>query len=126
MLRTSRPPSIASMDAAGVQMFVGRGNEMSVASALIDPIRGGSGHCLVVEGEAGIGKSRFVEELLAVASRSGFDVYRGTARELEKDVPFGPVLQAIDVVERSVEGVLDVLEGLCEKGPVVIAIEDVH
>jgi DNA-binding NarL/FixJ family response regulator len=114
------------MHTAGVQVFVGRTSELSVASSLLDLIRGGSGHALVVEGEAGIGKSRFLDEFLHQSQDSGFDIYRGTARQLERDVPFGPLLHAIDVHEPSIEGMLDAFEKLATRGPTVIAVEDLH
>ena len=48
----------------------------------------------VIEGEAGIGKSRLIEELGRRAAGAGFDVLSGAAQELEAERPFGLIREA--------------------------------
>lgn len=117
---------MTSMETQSARPFVGRGGEMAAASELIESVRGGRGHALVIEGEAGIGKSRVVDETLALAAHAGFGIYRGTAKELERDVPFGPLLHALDADEQSIEGLLDAIERVTGEGPAVVAVEDLH
>jgi DNA-binding CsgD family transcriptional regulator len=62
---------------------------------LLDQARLGTGQVVFVEGEAGIGKTRLVSELLAVARREGFHVLLGAADERGADRPFGMLVEAL-------------------------------
>jgi len=54
--------------------FVGRDTEMRQFSALLDGVLiDGQGHSLLVRGEPGIGKTRLMEEFVALACRKGFE-----------------------------------------------------
>ncbi|MDN5931171.1 MAG: AAA family ATPase, partial [Pseudonocardia sp.] len=55
----------------------------------------GFGRVVVVEGEAGIGKTRLLQE--AVAAAHGFEVRAGAADELERRRPFGVIADALGV-----------------------------
>lgn len=85
--------------------LVERERELEVLARVLEAARRGDGGAAVVEGPAGIGKSR----LLAAAATSAEDlqVLRARASELERDFPFGvvrqlfePVLFAADSEER--------------------------
>src|SRR3954452_4839286 len=78
------------------QTLVGRAAELATLDLLIEELQAGNGHTLLVEGTAGIGKSRLVTELSARANSVGYLVLRGSASELERDLPFGPFVDAID------------------------------
>ena len=99
----------------------------------------------VVEGEAGIGKTRLVEAALEAARAGDAAVLATKAEELEAHRPFGPIvdlavgrwrerlqeqLAGMDVgVERQfgvAETVLGMLDDLCSRAPLVLAIEDLH
>jgi tetratricopeptide (TPR) repeat protein len=56
-----------------------------------------AGWVLVVEGEAGIGKTRFLAEVSAHAAGSGFIVAAASGYELGQDHPFGAIAEALDV-----------------------------
>jgi len=73
-----------------------RDRELGTVAALIDAARTGSGRLLLIEGPAGIGKSR----LLAEARRGAGDVRVLAARvgELEREFPFGVVRQLFEAV----------------------------
>src|SRR5882672_4415815 len=51
---------------------------------------------LEISGEAGIGKSRLIDELTALADDRGHLVLRGHGSELERDLPFNAVADAMD------------------------------
>jgi len=51
---------------------------------------------LVVTGEPGIGKTLLMSHLAAMATERGCIVLSGRAAELERDLPFGPVVAALD------------------------------
>src|SRR4051812_17595735 len=67
--------------------------------ALADLGRGRSG-ALAVVGEPGIGKTRLLSELAARADRCGHLVLRGSATELERDLPFWVFVDALDEYTR--------------------------
>jgi DNA-binding CsgD family transcriptional regulator len=75
--------------------LVGREVEMGALRAALDRARDGDLAIVVVEGEAGIGKSRLVAEALAGAG--GFTILRGAGDELEHDRPFAPLVSALDL-----------------------------
>ncbi|MGH3799590.1 MAG: ATP-binding protein, partial [Pseudonocardiaceae bacterium] len=52
------------------------------------------GGAAVVRGEAGIGKTRLLAQILAHAEEQGFQVLSGTTDELAADRPFGALIEA--------------------------------
>src|SRR2546430_6146107 len=61
--------------------LVGRGKELETLQRRLD--RAASGNAsILIEGEAGIGKSRLLSEALSRADRRGFVVLQGAADEL--------------------------------------------
>jgi len=103
------------------------------------------GRIAVVEGEAGIGKTRLVEVALEAARAADAVVLAAKAEELEAHRPFGPIvdlavgrwrerleeqLAGMDIgAERQfgiAESVLDMLDDLCSRAPLVLAVEDLH
>ena len=59
---------------------------------------------MVIEGEAGIGKTRLAEELLAYAQRRGAPVLAGRAYEEEAGLAYGPLVEALQARVRDSEG----------------------
>jgi predicted ATPase len=58
---------------------------------------------LLIEGEAGIGKSRLLEAGLELAAESGFAVYHGQAYEFERDRPFQAVADALGLIPEATD-----------------------
>lgn len=54
-----------------------------------------SGKLALIEGEAGIGKTRLAEEFLERTAREGGLALVGVARELEQNIPYQPVVDAL-------------------------------
>ena len=54
------------------------------------------GGALVIEGAAGMGKSRLLDEVCEAASKLGLSVFRARATELEQGFPFGVVRQLFE------------------------------
>ena len=69
-------------------VFVARDVELGWLRAPLDRAVAGEGGVALVEGEAGIGKTRLVEEVLGPAEAKGVQGLRGAAAELERDCPF--------------------------------------
>jgi predicted ATPase len=113
--------------------LLGRADELRAVDAVLDESRR-SGRILLVEGEAGIGKTRLAEEALARAG--GFTVLRGGCEELEQGRAFGPLARALaphldeglsgDDPYGGVETVLATLETLAARAPVLLVVEDLH
>lgn len=72
----------------GVRPLFGRSSELEVLQSLIDRVETGVAQTAVIEGVAGIGKTRLLHEALAYAEGRGLRVLRGAADELERDRPF--------------------------------------
>ncbi len=78
------------------QPLVGRAAEMAALERAVDGLRRDAAPALVLEGEAGIGKTRLLSELAAHADRRGSTVLHGSASELERDLPFWVFVDALD------------------------------
>jgi len=135
-------------------MFVGREPELARLGALVESVSGGRGRVVVLEGEPGIGKSRLAEVLLSDCARRGFEVLSGRMGEVEHQRPFGVVVDALGVRERSdraragicrlldgdfgsdgggfgleariAQRLLGLVEEACAAGPVVVAVDDLQ
>ncbi|MDQ4145703.1 MAG: AAA family ATPase, partial [Actinomycetota bacterium] len=77
--------------------FVGRAEELAVLTATLESLERGLGQAILIEGEPGIGKSRLVIEALEHAKTLDLSILQGSGRELERDMPFGAVIEALDV-----------------------------
>ena len=90
-------------------------------AALADAARG-SGRLIVIEGEAGIGKSRLLDAAGEAAERAGMEVLSARGTELERDFPFALVSQLFgaavhDASQVDREEILD--EAARPAGPIV-------
>ena len=125
--------------------MVGRSDEMDVLLSSLDEVRQGRSRVVLVGGEAGIGKTRLVEELINRAE--GTTALLGACVDLGDDaLPFAPFAVALrepmrsagvtDLValaggasddrRRLYEAVADLLERESEKQPIVLVLEDLH
>jgi DNA-binding CsgD family transcriptional regulator/tetratricopeptide (TPR) repeat protein len=83
--------------------LVGRDAELSVARQLIYAVRRGAAASLLVEGEAGIGKTRLVQRIVEESRNVGASVLAGGAHPLERNRPFGVLVDALDLRTRSTD-----------------------
>ncbi len=146
--------SIPAGRAATPTPCVGREAELEILDRLLEETRAGSTTFVVVEGEAGMGKSRLLEEILALPAASGFSLHRARAEELQPR-PFGLLADALGIDARSAdpdrsaiadlldsgsdtageatdrrfrvtEGVINLIERAAIGGPVLAVFDDVH
>ncbi len=75
--------------------FVGRESELRNMERLIRETAIGKGQCIVVKGEAGIGKTRFASEAAAVARAEGFEFLAGRCLPLEQSEPYQPFTESL-------------------------------
>lgn len=78
--------------------FLGRASELAQLKSAIrrKPPTQGRWHTVVVSGEAGIGKTRLVEEATLDARRRGYRVLRASSGDLERTVPLSPLLESLN------------------------------
>jgi predicted ATPase/DNA-binding NarL/FixJ family response regulator len=77
--------------AAGEQVLVGRERERAMLATAAASVRAGRGTCVLVNGEAGIGKTSLIRQVLA---ESGLLLLEGRAH-LGFPLPYGPLVMAL-------------------------------
>ncbi|MGH3824329.1 MAG: AAA family ATPase [Pseudonocardiaceae bacterium] len=133
-----------------------RSRESAVLRRLLHDASKGTGRAAVVQGEAGIGKTRQLAEIMAHAAGQGCQVRLGSTDELAQDRPLGPLIEAfglradstdpdraeigrlistdapllqapvVDLGFRVIDSAVALLERLSAATPVVVAFEDLH
>ncbi len=88
----SGPPGTAPLPAFP---FVGRSEEHATLVRWWTSARSGEVRLALVEGEAGIGKSRLVEEVIRYAVTGGAVVLRGRCYEFGGGLPYQPIASAL-------------------------------
>jgi DNA-binding CsgD family transcriptional regulator/tetratricopeptide (TPR) repeat protein len=123
----------------------GRGPEMAQLIGVLQETLSGTGSAAFVEGEAGAGKTRLLDELIAQARRQRVTVARANADEIDSMAPLSTLLRAVAEADPAilaadevaalrrqanagpsvVRDVQSVLERVAGRAPVLIAIDDV-
>jgi len=120
--------------------LVGRDAELDAIDRLIEAAARGESSMLLVRGEAGIGKTRLLDRLSHRAAERRFAVLRGRATELESDVPFAAVVEALEPLDdvalatpaspaerwRLHRGLRERLDALPGGHPFALVLDDVH
>jgi len=88
------PAALAILEALSRGKLVGRAEELSEARELWRRAREGAGHCLLISGEPGAGKTRLARELLIQAALDGALVLTGACYEYEAATPYLPFAEA--------------------------------
>jgi predicted ATPase/DNA-binding CsgD family transcriptional regulator len=85
-------------------VFVGRRAELAVLAAAYEQASDGTTRAVVVGGEAGVGKTRLVEEACAQAAEHGARVLPGACLELGGEgLPFAPLVDALRALVRTTD-----------------------
>jgi len=93
---SSRAPEATGSPRGGLEVpFVGRSEEFGALVEEHHSARRGSARAVAVAGEAGIGKTRLVEQFLRWALAEGADVLKGAAFEATGGLPYGPLVDAL-------------------------------
>src|ERR1700742_2001178 len=124
----------------------GRAGELTLIGALVTALARGSGGALVIEGPPGIGKSRLLTEVMALADKAGVRTSFGEAFEYQQTVPFfalfmatlraDPPIGDADALRRLggsadlrywvVHDLANAIVGAGAKTPLAIVLEDIH
>ena len=143
-------PSTGRFDVGGQRLATppirGRAGELKVIGALVTALAQGRGGVLVIEGPPGIGKSRLLTEVMALADKSGVRTLFGEAFEYQQTVPFFSLFMATlradppvgdaDALRRLggsedlrywvVHDLADAIGAAAAQTPLAIVIEDIH
>lgn len=76
--------------------LLGRQAELDLLRAELTEALGGNSAFVIVSGEAGIGKTRLLDELESIAEGEGFLTLRGRGSEFDTERPFGLYADALD------------------------------
>lgn len=130
--------------------LLGRAEEWKKIVDALERVRRGSSSVVLVHGEAGIGKTRLVREVLTHAENSGFAVLAGRAEDLERMRPFGAIADAManlarkrgpqgtgvdDLVKdlsspshpvEAIDRFVEFVEELALSQPTCVVLEDLH
>jgi hypothetical protein len=87
-LRSASPAALSAM-------IRGRDAELGVLGEQLDRVRSGSGAVLLIEGAAGMGKSRLISEGVRMAHRLSLPVGMGVAEPSESVAELAPLLRAV-------------------------------
>ncbi|MFB7596854.1 AAA family ATPase [Streptomyces sp. NPDC056160] len=89
-------------------VFVGRANELDTLHEALTRANAGEPRALLIGGEAGVGKTRLIEEFAAAAARRGAVVALGGCVEMGADgLPFAPFSTALRALRRELPDALD-------------------
>lgn len=83
-------------------VIVGRDVEIEALEETLDGLLEGRGRLLLVAGAAGVGKSRLAREVGDRAARRGAIALWGAAYEQEKQLPYGPFVEALQTLVRNI------------------------
>src|SRR4029453_16070768 len=90
----------------GTSLLLEREVQVAALRALADAARSGGGRFVVIEGTAGIGKTRLLAEARAIAGAAGRRVLAARGGELEGEFAFGIVRQLFEPLLASAAPVL--------------------
>src|SRR5215218_3431709 len=90
----SQETTVAAAGQAGA--LLERERELCEVQVLLDVARSHHGGVLVLEAPAGMGKTRLLQRSCELASDRSMATLRAVGSELERDVPFGIVLQLLE------------------------------
>jgi predicted ATPase/DNA-binding CsgD family transcriptional regulator len=76
-------------------VFVGRRTELNQLENALAAVQRQGGRCVLVSGEAGIGKSRLIAEIRAQALDSGFTILTGRCFEQDRSFPYAPLIDML-------------------------------
>jgi DNA-binding CsgD family transcriptional regulator len=143
-------PSTPRFDVSGQRLVTppirGRAVELKVIGALVTSLAQGRGGVLVIEGPPGIGKSRLLTEVMAMADKAGVRTLFGEAFEYQQTVPFFSLFMAtlradppvgdadalrrlgssVDLSYWVLHDLADAIYAAAAETPLAIVLDDIH
>ena len=100
-----------------------REDELSAIDAALSSAAAGAGRAVVIEGEAGIGKSTLIRQAVAAAGRRGIRVLHARGGELERALPYGVVIELFGPVARDEAAAVELRRGPARIAAPLFALE---
>jgi DNA-binding winged helix-turn-helix (wHTH) protein len=97
--------------------FIGREREMELLRAGLTNATAGHGGLLLISGQPGIGKTRLVRELGALAQADGIEVLAGHCSEHDEAIPYLPFVEILESLVERASGADHLRTLLGEEGP---------
>src|SRR5437763_12311981 len=88
--------SAGAVDRASPANLAERERELEELASALAAARAGTGRLVVIQGEAGVGKSRLLDAAAEQARASGMGVLTARGLEFECDCPFGVAVQLLE------------------------------
>src|SRR5215471_6638497 len=101
----------------GTSLLLEREVQLAALRALVDAAKSGGGRFVVIEGTAGIGKTRLLAEARAIAGSAELRVLAARGGELEGEFAYGIVRQLFEPLLAAVVAL---------QQPTLLAIDDLH
>src|SRR3981081_1754615 len=86
---------MCGMQRALSPILVGREHELGVLEDTLLTASRGDARVALIAGEAGMGKTRLADEVIARARKIGFEVLTGACSEAEFSLPYLPFVEAV-------------------------------
>lgn len=86
---------LPSVDVRVSDVLVGRARELDGLRAWLDEALAGRGNLVVLEGEAGVGKTRLAVSVLQSAADAGATVLSASCQAIEKNLPFAALADSL-------------------------------
>ena len=95
--RTPLPQAtlLPAMGDSLIDIFVGREDELQRLTSALEEIQNERGRLIILEGEAGIGKTRLAYAILQQAVEEGNTVISASCQRIERKFPFAPLADSI-------------------------------
>src|SRR5690606_35989733 len=87
---------MARMAGDAVAPLVGRVDEVAMLREAVVHVASGECRVVVLQGEPGVGKTRLLDELTAMATANGFRLLTARADDFDRRVPLAPLRLAIE------------------------------
>ncbi len=84
-----------TLETIGSPVLVGRTREMERLDQALRAARNGAGRCILLAGEAGIGKSRLAAEIRSRAASEDWGILQGHCAEQDVSFPYAPWIDAL-------------------------------
>ena len=75
--------------------IVGRNDELTLLHKTLAEVQDGAGNCVLISGEAGIGKSRLMREIKELSGKIGFTTMTGRCFEQDISLPYAPLIDML-------------------------------
>ncbi len=97
LFNLSLPPTtlLPLLDERALGLFVGRDDESARVQQALDAALAGSGQIFILDGEAGVGKTRLAYHILQQAGSADATVLSTACQALEQELPFAPLADAL-------------------------------